>query len=170
MLSTRFLRQKPLFLLVFLYFLNLNPLQAQGHVEGYGAGEYPVDSLDLVNYCHDAGLAQYYSLHAKHPKSSPQLLSEVRQFYKKPLTNTQSGYLTLRFIVTCKGDICCFKTYEIDEQYETRAFDSAITTQLKAFVQQLGGWKLGKHEGENYNYYYYFSFKIQNGDIQNITP
>ena len=162
--------KKRCFLIVFSLIIGCFYAQAQGHIEGYGAGEYPVDSADAVNYCRDAGLAQYYSLRKKHPLSSTQLLAKVQSFYKKPLNNAQSGYLTVRFIVTCKGETCCFKTYEIDENYQTRSFDSTITNQLKTFVKELGGWKSGEHEGGLYNYYYYFSFKIQNGEIQNITP
>lgn len=167
--NTFLLRRNFLTILVFTILKNSN--YAQSHEEGYGAGGYFIDKEEYFKTCTDSlRTLQYYSLHIKHPKSAQKLLKEVRQFYKKPQNNTQSGYITVRFIVNYEGKPHFFKTYEIDENYHVRAFDSSISEQLKNFVKQLGDWKIGQYDGKLCNYFYYFSFKIQNGEIQNIIP
>ena len=85
-------------------------------------------------------------------------------------SSSQSGFLTIRFIINCKGEPCAFKFYEIDENYQERPFDTSISAPVLDFTKRLGGWKLGEYKGKTYNYYTYFCFKIKNGDIENIVP
>jgi hypothetical protein len=139
-------------------------------VKGEGAGSIPIDSAAYEQLCLKNGLVQYYSLNAKHPKSSYQILDEARQFYKKPKNCTQSGFLTVRLIVNCRGEAVAFHVYEIDENYQNRPFDKTISTQLLDFVKKLGDWKIGSYEGKIRNYYTYLCFKIKNGNLETVAP
>ena len=91
-------------------------------------------------------------------------------FFKKPTTFNQSGFLTIRFIVNCKSETCCFHFYEMNEKYEERSFDESVKTQLTAFVKQLGGWKQVEDKGNFTNYRYYLNFVIKNGIFQSVSP
>ena len=159
------------YLKIISFFLSLFSTDCFAQNNHFGAGEYAVDSIELDKLCEPRGALQYYSLKTKHPKSSAQLLTEVKAFYKKnTAAATQSGFLTIRFIINCKGEPCAFKFYEIDENDQERPFDTSISAPLLGFTKQLGGWKSGEHKGKTYNYYTYFCFKIKNGDIENIVP
>gem|GEM_PF-4369136 len=39
-----------------------------------------------------------------------------------------------------------------------------------AFVKSLDQWKIGKWETHKVDYYAYFTFKINNGELENIIP
>lgn len=133
-------------------------------------GSILVDSTTYQRLCLDTGLPEYYSLNAKHPKSSYQILDEAQQLYKKPEKSGQSGFLTVRLIVNCRGEAVAFHLYEIDENYKNRPFDALISSQLLDFVKKLGGWKIGTYEGKSYNYYTYLCFKIKNGNLETVAP
>jgi hypothetical protein len=133
-------------------------------------GSIRIDSAIYERLCIDRGITEFYSLNAKHPKSSYQILDEARQFYKKPEKSAQSGFLTVRLIVNCRGEAVAFQLYEIDENYKNRPFDALISSQLLDFVKKLGGWKIGTYEGKSYNYYTYLSFKIKNGNLETVAP
>jgi hypothetical protein len=133
-------------------------------------GSIPIDSAIYERLCIDRGITEFYSLNAKHPKSSYQILDEARQFYKKPEKSGQSGFLTVRLIVNCRGEASAFQLYQIDENYKNRPFDATISSQLLDFVKKLGGWKIGTYEGKTYNYYTYLCFKIKNGNLETVAP
>lgn len=133
-------------------------------------GNFFIDSVSYQRLCFDTGIPQYYSINAKHPKSSYQILDEARQFYKKPENNAQSGFLTVRLIVNCRGEAVAFHLYELDESYQNRPFDIKISSQLMDFVKKLGGWKIATYEGKTYNYYTYLCFKIKNGNLETVAP
>jgi hypothetical protein len=117
---------------------------------------------------------QYYNIGAKNEKSSQQILAEWAQFFKQPTGFKESGFLTVRFIVNCKGEPRVHKFYEMDLNYQKKTFPDTLKTQIWAFVQQLGGFKKGiyKYKETNYevNYYYYFIFKIRNGVFESVAP
>jgi hypothetical protein len=133
-------------------------------------GNFNVDSIEYSKLCLETGGLQYYSVNAKHPKSSYQILHQARQVYKKPENCTQSGFLTVRFIVNCRGEAVAFHVYEIDENYQDRPFDTIISTQLLDFVKKLGDWKIGAYKDKTYNYYAYLCFKIKNGNLETVAP
>ena len=133
-------------------------------------GNFDIDSISYEKLCLETGAPQYYSLSAKHPKSSYQIIDEARQFYKKLENSTQSGFLTVRLIVNCQGEAVAFHLYEMDENYQNRPFDTRISIQLLDFVKKLGGWKIGAYEGKTYNYYTYLCFKIKNGNLETVAP
>jgi hypothetical protein len=133
-------------------------------------GDIDLDSISYQRLCLGERIAEYYSLNAKHPKSSYQILDEARRFYKKPEKSGQSGFLTVRLVVNCRGEAVAFRLYELDENYKNRPFDTTISSQLLDFVKKLDGWKIATPEGKAYNYYTYLCFKIKNGNLETVAP
>jgi hypothetical protein len=134
-------------------------------------GRYLIDSLEFAKLCKPEYRPEYYQLSAKNTKSSYQILAEWKSVFKKPADFKQSGFLTIKFIVNCRQELCCFHTYQMDENYQPMNFDEGVKTQLIAFIKNLNGWKSATLEsGESTNYRYYLNFVIKNGEFKRVSP
>lgn len=134
--------------IVFFMLIHINFAHSQ-KVTLYPPGDYFVDSLELTKLCQPTYVFEYYALDSKksvensstskNMKSTAQILNEWNGAFKKPENFNQTGFLTIRFIVNCRLEPCCFKLYEMDKNYQPMAFDDAVKTQLMAFVKKLNG-------------------------------
>ncbi len=97
-------------------------------------------------------------------------MSEWNSVFKKPVDFKQSGFITIKFIVNCHLELCCFHTYEMDENYQPTPFNEDVKAQLMAFIKNLNGWKSGKYEDKIINYRYYLNFVIKNGEFKHVSP
>ena len=161
-------------LLFILFLLAFKQIQAQNELLNPGA--LGLDSFTVEMQMCDSELRtlQYWQMNAKNEKSSQQILSEWGRFFKKTSDFKESGFLTIRFIVNCKGEPRVHKFYEMDLNYQKKTFSDALKTQIWDFTKQLSGFKKGvytyKDKVYDVNYYYYFIFKIENGEFQSIAP
>jgi hypothetical protein len=128
------------------------------------------DSLCIRQLCEPTNVPQYYRLGVKNLKSSYQILKAWKAFYSPDSGFSKSGFLTIRFLVNCKGDACCFRFSELDEKYQPTEYPKELKEKMAAFVEQLGSWKFGKLDDTPSNYFYYFTFKIQNGEFKTVAP
>ena len=117
---------------------------AHSQIEGYSPGRYPIDSIEWLNLCEPTYSNEYYQYSAKNNKSSYQILKEWQSVFKKPKNFNQTGFLTIKFIVNCRLELCCFHTFEMDEKYQPMVFDDNVKTQLTTFIKNLGGWTNGQ--------------------------
>lgn len=111
----------------------------------------------------------YYSFNAKYTLSSEKLTEEVN----KTLTYQSSqvnGFITIRFVVNCKGQSGNFEIYQIDNNYQIAKFEDRYIEQLLNFVKTLENWKIGTYESRKFDYYAYFTFKIEHGKVTEIVP
>ena len=163
----------------FFIFLNICLANSQT-TRIYDPGDYKFDSIERLKLCEPAYVFEYYYFHfqgegmkdpdIKNTKSSYQILNELKAVFKKPENFNQSGFLTVRFVVNCKLETCCFHTYEMDENYQPMAFDEGVKTQLINFVKNLNGWKPVEYKGTPTNYFYYLNFVIKNGEFKRVSP
>jgi hypothetical protein len=82
----------------------------------------------------------------------------------------ESGFLTIRFIVTCEGKTGRFRVQGMNNDYTEKAFNENLTNQLLRLTKQLDGWIVGEYEGKAYDYYQYLTFKIEQGELIEIMP
>jgi hypothetical protein len=153
-------------LILFLHHIST----AQFHSNGYAPGRYPIDSVEYEKICDPKVAPDFYSVSAKNNKSSYQILHEWVSVFKKPANFTQSGFLTIRFIVNCKSEPICFNIYEMDAAYQKTDFDADVKKQLIAFIKKMGGWKQVEYEGKPSNYFYYLHFNITKGNFISVSP
>jgi hypothetical protein len=136
-----------------------------------GAGKYPFDST--CKLC-DTGkwIPEYYSLRIKYPLSSEAILNNAKAAlvqYRTPFSGT--GWVTIRFIVDCKGKPGCFHIYQVDENYLPAKFRVPFISALQIFlVEQMDAWPVGYVKNAATDYYAYVTFKIKDGRIENIIP
>ncbi len=86
--------------------------------------------------------------------------------------NNESGYLTFRFIVNCKGEAGRFITEESSLEFEPKAFSKSTVNHLYEILQEHGKWKallIGK-EKKARDAYTYLTFKLKDGAIIEILP
>jgi hypothetical protein len=155
-------------LLFFSLFIGISP-KILG--QGYAPGQYPVDSICISKLCETKYYpSQYYQYNAKNRRSSYQILGDWLAVFKKPDNFKQSGFLTIRFIINCKGEPCCFYSYDMDENYQKTEFDIEVKKQLRTYIETMGGWQIAENEGKTMDYYYYLIFTIKNGEFKSVAP
>jgi hypothetical protein len=112
---------------------------------------------------------QYYSFNTKYPLSSEKLTEEVnRTLTYQP--KQMNGFVTIRFVVNCKGQTGNFEIYQIDNSYQQINFEEKYIEALLTFVKTLENWKIGTYESRKFDYYAYFTFKIEYGKVTEIVP
>jgi len=141
-------------------------------------GDIPHDnSLDETEFkvCNENRIKQYYVRRSSDTAPSYKgekggMENEILSKYTNPENSSESGYLTIRFLVNCKGEAGRFRMEEMDFNYKSKKFDKNISNQLLNIVKDLDGW-IPRHRGETtYDYYQYLTFKIEQGQITKILP
>jgi hypothetical protein len=121
----------------------------------------------------DTGFAYYYSAKGKYPRSSATLLKAVNaRLAQQHAVYTGSGYITLRFVISCEGKILPgVQVIQTNEQYQKYQFDKGLVNELFVFVKTLDQWKVASFQnGQKFSYVAFLSFKIDNGKVINIIP
>lgn len=126
-----------------------------------------IDETELV-LCDDDRVGQYYMFSTDYNggkkaiknKLLPIILNDQISFGK------QSGNITIRFIVNCKGEIGLFRAKAIDENLATTSFEN--NKYLINLVKQLNDWIVENRNGKKYDSYYFINFKITNGLVTDI--
>jgi hypothetical protein len=131
---------------------------------------YLIDSLEFTKLCKPEYRFEYFQVAGKNDKSSDQILKELKAVFVPPKNFKQSGFLTIKFIVNCHKELCCFHVFEMDETYQPIEFDAGVKAQLIAFIKILNGWKSAEYEGKSTNYRYYLNFVIKNGEFKRVSP
>ena len=98
----------------------------------------------------------------------------ILKVFNRDLKNTnisgQTGYVTTRFLVNCKGRTDRFRVLEMGANYEQVEFKEEITDQLLKITKSLDGWVIGTNKDKAYDYYQYLTFKIKDGNLIDILP
>lgn len=94
----------------------------------------------------------------------------VLQNYKSPRILNQTGLLTIRFLINCKGQSGMFRLHSNDLELNEFKFEDQITTQLLEIVQNLNAWEILNYQDKSYDYYQYLTFKIVDSEIKEIAP
>jgi hypothetical protein len=114
------------------------------------------------------------------------VLEYFNEEYNLRAIKGQTGYITIRFLVNCKGETDRFRLYEMDNDLKEFTFDKLISTTLLDLTKKLTGWEVQLpyklvHTGglrvsyvsehpEVYDYYQYIVFKLKDGLIETILP
>jgi len=117
----------------------------------------------IMQYFSDGNGLQYIDEKAE-------ILKEFHKNYKSNKSNTDTGVLTLRFIVNCQGETDRFRLYEMDNNYQEIKFSKSVSDQILSIAKSLKGWKSKKLNGTPIDYYQILSFKIEQGEIIDILP
>ncbi|MGB3468300.1 MAG: hypothetical protein WBA74_23645 [Cyclobacteriaceae bacterium] len=130
-------------------------------------------ALDTTDFkpCHEDLTYQYYNFSNGIRYTGEK--AAIRRAFKRnfrPTGNGESGYLTVRFIVNCEGKTGWFRLVTMDKDYREVALSDDLTDQIMKITRELDGWLPGEFDDKPYDYYQYLTFKITNGDIEDIMP
>ncbi len=136
----------------------------------------PDSTLDDLSFtiCFENYHTQYYSFdpgHAGFTGEKPAIEAYFRQHFQfDPSLAKENGYITIRFIVNCKGQTGRFRIKEIGLDYKPKKFKGGIAAHLLELTKKMQGWKPGNYKDKDYDYYQYLTFTIEKGKILRITP
>jgi|SRR6185437_47754 len=82
---------------------------------------------------------------------------------------TQSGWLTIRFIVNTAGQTGRYRALEMDSVYQPFHFDPRLTANLLATVK-TAHWEPAHYHGKVYDTYQYITFHLERGRLVDIMP
>lgn len=129
--------------------------------------------LDTLNFepCYEDYAFQYYNFSdgIQYIGEKAKIITEFQDKFKA-VNQEENGYITIRFIVNCKGNTGRFRVTGMDKNYTEKNFSKELTNQLLAITRELDGWKPGDYDGRKFDYYQYLTFKINQGKIERIMP
>ena len=83
---------------------------------------------------------------------------------------SETGYLTIRFIVDTLGNHRNTSILQVDSTFHTKTFDKSIIEKLTQIVMSIGDWKVHRRNNKAVEYLMFITFKLQNGKIVDIYP
>lgn len=132
------------------------------------------ESVDDSNFqpCHEDYSLFYYQVDNSDHLYKGEKPAIVKTFddIKLPAIDQNDGYVTIRFLVNCKGETGRFRVEQVDFEYKDKEFEGELVTQLLEKTKQLDGWWPATREGYKCDYYKYLTFKIINNQTVDILP
>ncbi len=164
---------KSILLSLALLFLTM-PAFAQKLAFPENVGEIPFDSLQddpAFVVCNPRQVLEYYNTRSFYKDHKKQIVKYLLDnFHPQESFQDQNGYLTIKFIINCKGNTGRFRLFEIDSRYQPIHFNAALSRQLLDLVKQVSGWQPAVYKQKVYDSYQYITFRIRNGKIISISP
>jgi len=84
--------------------------------------------------------------------------------------NNESGYLTFRFVINCKGQAGKFVTNQADFKYNEKQFSEETIMHLYDIISGVKHWRPVIIRNTKRDSYFYVTFILKNGAIQDILP
>ena len=91
------------------------------------------------------------------------------QINRKKL-NEESGYLTFRFIINCKGKIGYFTTEQAGLDFKKKSFNPKTVEHLYGIATTLSPWRATTIRKEIRDSYAYLTFKLKDGKVIELLP
>jgi hypothetical protein len=121
--------------------------------------------------CDPDYIIQYYGTGTGYKGGKKEIRNYLIQHFKyEAAFSAISGYITIRFIVNCKGQAGWFRIKQVDQHYQHANFNKRMVDQLFDLTKKLNGWIPGNVNGVNCDTYYYLNFKLLKGYLKDITP
>ncbi len=156
------------------------PIKAQSNLPK--ADELPEDvgdiafdpKTDRANFylCHKGYIIQYYNFTTSYQGGGKAIKEFILSHYLyKPAYKLTTGFITIRFVINCKGETDRFRVSQLDSDYKKVLLNKELTGQMLRLCKNLNHWIPGKDQkGNVYDSYYYLNFQFVKGRIKAITP
>jgi hypothetical protein len=121
--------------------------------------------------CYPDNIFQYYAVNTTYKGGTQVIRNFYFSNYKYEMGYASiTGYITIRFVVNCKGQTGWFRIKQLDSNYQHISFNKKAVSELLILTKKLNSWIPGKFNGVNYDSYYYLNFKRTGGHLKDITP
>ena len=118
--------------------------------------------------CDEYNIHEYYQVNPRYGEG----LKSIKEYFKSiehnlDLPSSFSGYLTVRFVINCEGNVGRLRLMIVNRDYESVSidFDSDL---LNEIVRNMGSWLPGRYKGETFDSYKHIVFKIRDGKVIDI--
>lgn len=153
----------------------------------FSQNTYPhkINSIEKVGYisfdkktdnpnfylCDEKNIFEYYQVNPSYKEG----LKSIQAYFKNHITALNEliktdGYLTVRFIINCKGETDRFRASFVNKNYNKVKINSDLQSKLISLFKKMGQWNPGYFEGTYFDSYKHIIFKISNGKIEEIYP
>ena len=131
------------------------------------------ENLDDPSFvvCNEDRIFQYYSVGTHYIGERKAMREFIFNYLKdKELDlSSQSGYITFRFIVNCKGKAGRYRYKTVDKNFSATIFRENEIEKMKNAVKELNNWNVGVlKNGRKVDSYYQINIKIVDGVIIDI--
>ncbi|SEL54284.1 hypothetical protein [Parapedobacter koreensis] len=144
------------------------------HKDGMPVGHITFDpALDNPDFTLCGGTIQEnYAVSGGYQGGRKRLLQllEIKPLAKQRAIPIKTGYITVRFVVNCRGEVDRFRVLQIDRIYKPTIFDPAFVAAILTFTKALDDWIPGQYQGSSYDYFQQLTFKINDGQVVDILP
>lgn len=125
-----------------------------------------VESEDF-SPCHDHPIYQHYQINTDYVGGNRVIKEKLKHDF--PLTEfSESGLLTIRFVVNCQGETGLYRSKMIDTTLQDIDLSAKDLTQIYNNISALDKWQPGTVRDQLEDSYYQISFKLINGDLIDI--
>lgn len=141
------------------------------HHEAVGMIEKPFwgDDNDF-KLCYEDKVFPYY--YGRNPGGFTQSRDTLKTYFLENFDNkgytNMSGYITVRFIINCNGEIGRFKLLQVGTDFKATKFSTTLTDHILELVSSLKTWRPIAFYDSDFDSYYHITLKITNGDIVEI--
>jgi len=112
----------------------------------------------------DHKIHQHYNFKSTYRGEKPAIIAHFSEKLNSGILKKENGYISIRFLVNCKGETGRYRVKGMDFDYKVKKFDQPTVKQLLSLTKKLDGWPAF----ENFNYYQNITFKIVNSQIEEI--
>lgn len=133
-------------------------------------GDIPINSnvkAEEFSPCHDHPIYQYYQINTGYVGGKRAIKSELESTFPVN-TLMESGLLTIRFVVNCKGETGIFQSKMIDSSLQEVDISNKDLTQIYAAISALYKWVPGRVRDQRADSYHQISFKLLDGEVIDI--
>jgi hypothetical protein len=81
-----------------------------------------------------------------------------------------SGFLTFRFVVNCRGVAGRYQIVENDLNYKPTKLNESLVSKLFLITQEAKEWRSIKIDDQLKDYYFYITYKLKDGKVIEILP
>jgi len=93
-----------------------------------------------------------------------------KENFEHKIQKSETGLLTIRFIVNCEGKTGLFRVEGMDTNYQPKKFNQGLESKILQLTKQMDGWIAGEFKGQKMDYYQYLTFKLEDGQLIEIMP
>ncbi len=149
------------------YYL-INPHHHQvGHIS---AGSF-LDKSDFKACFEEKMFPSYYGRNpSKFSHGKDSLRNYFHQYYDHQGYTNESGYITIRFVINCKGESGRHQLLQVGLDYQEKEFNKLLTDKLLELTVNLKDWDALSFSDSTYDSFTHLTFKIENGELVEILP
>ncbi len=107
---------------------------------------------------------------AEYAKGKDVLSNYFHEHYKNFGNTHESGFITFRFIINCKGEAGNYEIRQVGLDFKKKSFNRETVDYLFSLVKTLQDWNTVEFFGDKYDCFYHLTFKITNGELLEILP